>query len=148
MSSHVLPPLAVNSKSERKVNSLPPLEFKPVIFGMLVHLSNQSAKSHPHIHVLSLPGHNIQHAVYDTGSLFSECIHFLSFLCHPSFVPILLLHRIRWSFLCLQKESIFGRLFQCISIFASNHTESQKYFYKQTTTLQTHINALRKHLRI
>jgi hypothetical protein len=47
MSAHVLPPLAVNSKSERKVNSLPPLEFEPVIFRMLAHLSDHSAKSHP-----------------------------------------------------------------------------------------------------
>jgi hypothetical protein len=47
MSAHVLPPLAVNSKSERKVNSLPPLGFEPVIFGMLAHLSDHSAKSHP-----------------------------------------------------------------------------------------------------
>jgi hypothetical protein len=29
--AHVLPPLAVNSKSEWKVNSLPPLGFEPVI---------------------------------------------------------------------------------------------------------------------
>jgi hypothetical protein len=47
MSAHVLPPLAVNSKSEQKVNSLPPLRFEPVIFGMLAHLSTHSAKSHP-----------------------------------------------------------------------------------------------------
>jgi hypothetical protein len=47
MSVHVLPPLAVNSKSELKVNSLPPLGFELVIFGMLAHLSNHSAKSHP-----------------------------------------------------------------------------------------------------
>jgi hypothetical protein len=45
MSAHVLPPLAVNSKSERKVNSLPLLGFEPVIFGMLAHLSDHSAKS-------------------------------------------------------------------------------------------------------
>jgi hypothetical protein len=45
--SNVLPPLAVNSKSERKVNSLPPLEFELVIIGMLAHLSNHSTKSHP-----------------------------------------------------------------------------------------------------
>jgi hypothetical protein len=44
MSTHVLPPL--NNKLERKVNSLPPLGFEPVIFGMLAHLSNHSAKSH------------------------------------------------------------------------------------------------------
>jgi hypothetical protein len=50
MSAHVLPPLAVNSKSERKVNSLPLLVFKPVIFGMLAHLSSHLAKSHPHIY--------------------------------------------------------------------------------------------------
>jgi hypothetical protein len=41
----VQPPLAVNSKSERKVNSLPPLEFELVIIGMLAHLSNHSTKS-------------------------------------------------------------------------------------------------------
>jgi hypothetical protein len=46
MSAHVLPPLAVNSKSKRKVNSLSPLGFEPVTFGMLVHLSDHSAKSH------------------------------------------------------------------------------------------------------
>jgi hypothetical protein len=34
-------------EEERKVNSLPPLGFEPVIFGMLAHLSNHSAKSHP-----------------------------------------------------------------------------------------------------
>jgi hypothetical protein len=47
MSAHVLPPLAVKSKSERKVNLLPPLGFEPVTFGMLTHLSDNSAKSHP-----------------------------------------------------------------------------------------------------
>jgi hypothetical protein len=47
MSAHVLLSLTVNSKSERKVNSLPLLGFEPVIFGMLAHLSDHSAKSHP-----------------------------------------------------------------------------------------------------
>jgi hypothetical protein len=47
MSAHVLPPLAVNNKSERKINSMPPLGFEPVTIGMLVHLSDHSAKSHP-----------------------------------------------------------------------------------------------------
>jgi hypothetical protein len=47
MSAHELPPLAVNSKSKRKVNSLPPLGFELVIIGMLAHLSNHSTKSHP-----------------------------------------------------------------------------------------------------
>jgi hypothetical protein len=47
MSAHVLPPLAVNSKSEQKVKSLPPLGFESAIFGMLAHLSNHSAKSYP-----------------------------------------------------------------------------------------------------
>jgi hypothetical protein len=46
MSTHVLLPLAVNSKSEQKVNSLPPLGFEPVLFRMLAHLSDHSAKSH------------------------------------------------------------------------------------------------------
>jgi hypothetical protein len=48
MSAHVLLLLTVNSKSEQKVNSLPPLGFEPAIFGMLAHLSDRSAKSHPH----------------------------------------------------------------------------------------------------
>jgi hypothetical protein len=47
ISAHVRLPLAVNSKSERYVNSLPLLEFEPAIFRMLVHLSDRSAKSHP-----------------------------------------------------------------------------------------------------
>jgi hypothetical protein len=46
MSAHVLPHLAVNSKSERKVNSLPSLGLELAIIGMLVHLSNHSTKSH------------------------------------------------------------------------------------------------------
>jgi hypothetical protein len=47
VSANVLPPLAVNSKSEQKVNSLPPLGFEPEIFGMLALLSDHSAKFHP-----------------------------------------------------------------------------------------------------
>jgi hypothetical protein len=47
MSAHVLLPLAVNSKSEQKVDLLPPLTFKPATFGTLAHLSDHSAKSHP-----------------------------------------------------------------------------------------------------
>jgi hypothetical protein len=46
MSAHILAILAVDRKSEWKVNSLPPLGFEPVIFGMLAHLSDHSAKSH------------------------------------------------------------------------------------------------------
>jgi hypothetical protein len=34
--------LAANSKSERKVDSLPPLGFKPVTIGTLVHHSAKS----------------------------------------------------------------------------------------------------------
>jgi hypothetical protein len=45
-SAHVLPPLAVNSKSEQKVNSLPLLGFKLVIIGILALFSNYSTKSH------------------------------------------------------------------------------------------------------
>jgi hypothetical protein len=44
MSAQVLPPLAVNSKSEQKVHSL---GFELVIIGMLAHLSNHFTKSHP-----------------------------------------------------------------------------------------------------
>jgi hypothetical protein len=46
MSAHVLLPLAVNSKSERKVDSLPPLGLEPVTLGTVAHLSNRSAQSH------------------------------------------------------------------------------------------------------
>jgi hypothetical protein len=46
MGAYVLLPLAVNSKSERKVNSLPSLGFEPVIFGMLAHLSDNFSQSH------------------------------------------------------------------------------------------------------
>jgi hypothetical protein len=53
VSAHLLLPLSVNSKSERKVSSLPPLGFEPVIFGMLAHLSDHSAKSHSRVCVLS-----------------------------------------------------------------------------------------------
>jgi hypothetical protein len=47
MSAHIPQPLAVNSKSEQKENSLPLLRFEPVTFRMLSHLSDHSAKSHP-----------------------------------------------------------------------------------------------------
>jgi hypothetical protein len=42
MGAHVLLPLVVNSysKSEQKVDSLPPLGFEPVTFGTQVHLSD------------------------------------------------------------------------------------------------------------
>jgi hypothetical protein len=53
MSAHVLHvPLAINSKSEQIVDSLPPLGFEPATFGMLAHLSDHSAKSHPfHVNI-------------------------------------------------------------------------------------------------
>jgi hypothetical protein len=47
MGTHILLPLAVNNKSERKVNSLPSLGFEPATFGTLAHLFDHSAKSHP-----------------------------------------------------------------------------------------------------
>jgi hypothetical protein len=37
----------VYSKSERKVDSLPPLRFEPATFGTQAHFSDLSAKSHP-----------------------------------------------------------------------------------------------------
>jgi hypothetical protein len=43
MSAHVLLSLAVNSKSERKVASLPTLGFEPATFGTQTHLSDRSA---------------------------------------------------------------------------------------------------------
>jgi hypothetical protein len=42
--AYVLLPLAVNSKSERKVNSLPQLGLEPATFSMLQHLSDCSGK--------------------------------------------------------------------------------------------------------
>jgi hypothetical protein len=42
-------PLAVNSKSQPKVDSLPPLGLDSATFGILAHLSDCSAKSHPDI---------------------------------------------------------------------------------------------------
>jgi hypothetical protein len=50
MGTHVLPPLAVNSKSERKVDSMPSIAGTQT-FGTLAHLSDRSAKSHPWIRV-------------------------------------------------------------------------------------------------
>jgi hypothetical protein len=49
MSAHVLLPLdlAVNSKSERKVDLLPLLEFKPAALRTLAQFSDRSAKSYP-----------------------------------------------------------------------------------------------------
>jgi hypothetical protein len=38
-------PLPVKSKSEQKVDSLPPLGLEPVTFGTQVHLSDRSAKT-------------------------------------------------------------------------------------------------------
>jgi hypothetical protein len=40
----VLLPLAVNSKSEWKVGSLPPLGLEPATFGTQAHLSDRSAE--------------------------------------------------------------------------------------------------------
>jgi hypothetical protein len=50
MSAHVLLHLSVNSTSERTVNSMSPLGFEPVIFGMLAHLylSDHSNQPSPH----------------------------------------------------------------------------------------------------
>jgi hypothetical protein len=61
MGTNVLLPLAVNSKSEQKVDSLPLLGLKPMTFGTQGHLSDRSAKSHRHFTVcdrvvLNLPG--------------------------------------------------------------------------------------------
>jgi hypothetical protein len=44
MVAHVLLPLAVNSNSERNVNSLPLLGLDPATFSTLVYLSDHSAK--------------------------------------------------------------------------------------------------------
>jgi hypothetical protein len=46
MGAYVLP-LTVNSKSERKIDSLPLLGFKPATTGTQAHLSDHLAKSHP-----------------------------------------------------------------------------------------------------
>jgi hypothetical protein len=46
----VLLPLAVNSKSERKVDSLPPLRLVSATFGTPAHFSDRSAKFLPTPH--------------------------------------------------------------------------------------------------
>jgi hypothetical protein len=46
MSAHILLYLAVNSKSERKVDSLPLRGLQRATFGTQAHLSDRSAKSH------------------------------------------------------------------------------------------------------
>jgi hypothetical protein len=63
MSAQVLPPLVVNSKSKRKINSLPPLGFELVIIGMLAHLSNHSAKSHPIAFWLTAGGERVKQKI-------------------------------------------------------------------------------------
>jgi hypothetical protein len=49
MGAHVLLQLTVNSKAERKVDSLPPMGFEPATPGTVAHLSDRSAKylAHP-----------------------------------------------------------------------------------------------------
>jgi hypothetical protein len=49
MGAHVQLPLAVNSKSEQKVDSLPLLGLKPATLDPQAHLSDRSANSHPQI---------------------------------------------------------------------------------------------------
>jgi hypothetical protein len=48
MGAHILPPLAVNSISAQKVDSLPLLGLEPATFGMQAQLSDRSLKSHLH----------------------------------------------------------------------------------------------------
>jgi hypothetical protein len=50
MGAHVLLPLAVNIKSEGKVDSLPLLGLEPGTYGTQAHLSDRSAKSHPQMY--------------------------------------------------------------------------------------------------
>jgi hypothetical protein len=45
---------SMNSKSERKVALLPLLGLEPATFGMLAHLSDHSAKSHPLLYQVSM----------------------------------------------------------------------------------------------
>jgi hypothetical protein len=82
MSAHILPPLAFNSKSERKVNSLPLLGFEPVILGMLTHLSNHSSKSHP---IVTWKAH-LQSARF-CRSRCGSCWQVGRHCCHPHMVP-------------------------------------------------------------
>jgi hypothetical protein len=44
---YVLQPLTVNSKSEQKDDSLPPLRFESATFGKLAHLLDHSTKVTP-----------------------------------------------------------------------------------------------------
>jgi hypothetical protein len=85
MSAHILPPLTVNSKSERKVNSLSPLGFEPVIFRMLAHLSDHSAKSHPQLGAGELSENSLISEIFCfnfrkiTADISSECLYFQTF---------------------------------------------------------------------
>jgi hypothetical protein len=47
MGDHLLLPITVNTKSERKADSLPTLGLKAAIFSMQAQLSERSAKFHP-----------------------------------------------------------------------------------------------------
>jgi hypothetical protein len=78
-SARVLPPLAVNSKSEQKVNSLPPLGFEPVIFGMLAHLSDHLAKSH---RIAKIPKQNKTKKNKHSGPHLFQILHFKGHASH------------------------------------------------------------------
>jgi hypothetical protein len=70
MSAHVLTPLAVSNKSERKVNSLPLLGLnRSVIFRTLAYLTDHSAKSHPLTAQCVNCMHKRQSSWWETGSI-------------------------------------------------------------------------------
>jgi hypothetical protein len=52
IAAHTLPSLAVNSKPEQTVDSLPLLGFNPLTFGTPMHRSDHTAK--PHLHAFML----------------------------------------------------------------------------------------------
>jgi hypothetical protein len=69
MGTDVLLPPAVNSKSERNVDSLPPLDLKPATSSTLAHFSNHTAKSQTYIIYIIYPLSSVRSlASFSNGS--------------------------------------------------------------------------------
>jgi hypothetical protein len=82
MGTHVLLPLAVTSKPERKVDSLPLLGLEAAAYSMQAHLSDRWAKPHPifHPNLMTTPNEvvpaNVQfsfHAVHTNTDARPNC---------------------------------------------------------------------------
>jgi hypothetical protein len=70
MGAHILLPLAVNSKSKRKVDSLLPLGLEPATFGTQAHYSVRSVKFRSCIH-----------SFVRSFFIYLYIIHFLNYAC-------------------------------------------------------------------